>query len=325
MTTAVTRRRFVVLAGGAAAFVASPVRAATYPSRTIVLVVPYSTGGGADSIARVIAPKLASILKGSVVVENKPGASAIIGSEFVAHAEPDGYTLLLTQDEIAINPAIYQNLPYNTVQDFAPIARLVSFPSFLAVKADSPIKSVHDLVAYTRSHPDKANFSSSGSTFWLLNALFAQKTGVKLTRVTYKGGGAMVLAVVTGEVLYTFAGAGPISGPAQAGTIRILATTGEHRQSGFPDVPTMAEAGVPGIEIESWSGLWAPAKTPPAIIEALTNAVLKALAMPDVKAQMQKLQVAIAGDTPSAFKRSVISEIALWTQVAKRAHITATL
>ena len=321
-----TRRQFLTLAASIAACTGRLADAEEiYPVRTIKLVVPYSPGGGADIMARVMAPALGTILKQTVVVENKPGGSAIIGTEYVTNAAPDGYTLLLTQDDPAINPAIYQNLPYDTLEALIPISKLATFPFYLAVKGDSPIQTIHDLVAFAGAHPDKATFASTGATFWLLTELFAQKTGLKLTRITYRGGGAMVLAVMSGEVLFTFAGAGPISAPASSGSIRVIGTTAPHRDPAFPNVPTLTEAGIPGMDVLAWSSLWAPAKTPATTIEALSKAARAALAMPEVVAEMDKIKEAPDGSTPESFKRSLIAEMALWKEVARKAGISAKL
>ena len=320
-----TRREFIVSTVAGAALAGDSARADTYPSRPIRLIVPYSPGGGGDIMARIFAPALGKILKQTVVIENKPGASAIIGTEIVAKAAPDGYTLLLTQNDPVINAAVYQNLPYDTLGDLTPISKLATFPFYLAVKADSPIKTVDDLVTFARAHPEKANFASTGSVFWLVCELFAQKTGLTLTRVTYRGGGAMVLAVISGQVLFTFAGAAPISGAASAGTIRVLASTASHRDPAFPDVPTFAEAGIPGMTILSWSSLWAPAKMPAAIVETVSHAARQAIAMPDVVAEMKRVKVDADGSTPEAFKRSFEAELAMWKEVAKKAGISAKL
>lgn len=320
-----TRREFVASTVAAAAIGGGRVYADAYPSRPIRLIVPYSPGGGGDIMARIIAPAMGKILKQTVVVENKPGASAIIGTGIAVKAAPDGYTLLLTQNDPVINAAVYHNLPYDTLRDLIPISKLATFPFYLAVKADSPIKTVQDLVTFARSHPDKAYFASTGSVFWLVGALFAQKTGLKLTHVTYRGGGAMVLAVISGQVLFTFAGAAPISGAAKAGTIRVIASTAKHRDPAFPHVPTFAEAGIPGMTILAWSSLWAPAKTPAATIEAVSHAAREAVVMPDVVAEMKRVMVDPDGSTPEEFKRSFIAELAMWKEVAKKAGISAKL
>ncbi|MGB6537422.1 MAG: tripartite tricarboxylate transporter substrate-binding protein [Xanthobacteraceae bacterium] len=320
-----TRREFVASAAAAAAFASGSAFADTYPSHPIRLIVPYSPGGGGDIMARILAPAMGKILKQTVVVENKPGASAIIGTELVSHAAPDGYTLLLTQNDPVINAAVYQNLPYDTLGSLTPISKLATFPFYLAVKVSSPFKTVEDLVTFARAHPEKANFASTGAVFWLVCELFAQKTGLNLTRVTYRGGGAMVLAVISGEVLFTFAGAAPITGAASAGTIRLLASTASRREAAFPNVPTFAEVGIPGMTILSWSSLWAPAKLPAAILDTVSKAARQAVAMPDVVAEMKRVRVDPDGSTPEQFKRSFAAELAMWKDVAKKAGISAKL
>jgi tripartite-type tricarboxylate transporter receptor subunit TctC len=325
MSAPITRRVALSLS---AAMLASGGRALadSYPSRTIILIVPYSAGGGTDIAARLVAPGLAEVLKQSVVVVNKPGAGSIIGAEYVAKAARDGYTLLFTaSDGMVMDPAIYQNLPYDTVRDFAPITDIVTFPLFVIVKGDSPIKTIHDLVDYAKAHPDKANYSSSSSVFWLTTELFAQQAGMELTRVPYKGAGDMVLAVVSGQVLFAIPSPPPVIGQARSGTIRILATTAPQRLPDFPDVPTMAEAGVPGVSVIDWSGMWAPVNTPPAIVDTLNKAVRQVLATPELQAKAKQLNLGVAGDSVDGVKQKMTSELALWKGVAEKARITMKL
>lgn len=318
-------RRNVLALPVASALGGVPALAASYPSRTIRLVVTFSTGGGNDIIARVIAPPLAKILKQSVIVENKPGAGGIIGYQYVARAKPDGYTILVGPLGMVIGEAIYQNLPFDVSKDFAPITEMVSFPFFVVVKGDSPIKTVHDLVAYAKAHPDKANFAAAAPVFWLTSELLAQKTGMKVTRVPYKGSGAMILAVSSGEVLFAIPDAAPVIGQAHSGAIRILATTAPKRVPDFPDVPTLAEAGVPGVDVLGWTGLWAPAHTPPAIIETIYKATRQVLSMPDVKDRMHKLSLVTSGTSPAEFGTEATSQLGLWKKVAKEAHVSLKL
>jgi tripartite-type tricarboxylate transporter receptor subunit TctC len=300
--------------------------AADYPDRPISLIVPYSPGGGTDTAARLIAPGLAEALKQSVVVVNKPGAGSIIGAEYVAHAAPDGYTLLFNpSDGMVMDPAIYQNLPYNTVTDFAPIADIFSYPLFVIVKGDSPIKSIHDLIDYAKAHPAEANYASAASVFWLASELFAQQANVTLTRVPYQGAGDMVLAVVSGQVLFSIPSPPPVIGQARAGNIRILATTAPERLPNFPDVPTMAEAGVPGISVVDWSAIWAPANTPATVIGTVNKAVRQVLASPEVQTKAAQLTLSIAGNSADAIKQKMTSELALWKDVAEKAHISMKL
>lgn len=321
----ITRRHVLAVPLAAAATGITPAFAATYPSRTISLVVPYSTGGGTDIIARIVAPGLAKRLKQSVIVENKPGASAIVGTEFVKNATPNGYTLLFAAVDMVISPAIYTNLPYNPAQDFVPITEIGSSPLFVIVKADSPIKSIHDLVAYAKANPKKANYASASGLFWLTSELFAQQTGMKLTRVPYKGAGGMTLAVTSGEVLFAIPSAPPVIGQARAGTIRVLATTAPTRMPAFPDVPTMAEAGVPGVAVEGWHGIWAPARTPQNVVDIIAKAAHETIHSPEVLDHLKKLNQGVVDSNPAAFKRMIASQTAMWKQVAEKAHISVKL
>jgi tripartite-type tricarboxylate transporter receptor subunit TctC len=325
MSALITRRLALSLS---AAMVASGGRALadSYPSRTITLIVPYSPGGGTDIAARLVAPGLSDVLKQSVVVVNKPGAGSIIGVEYVAKATSDGYTLLFTaSDGMVMDPAIYQNLPYDTVRDFAPITDIVTFPLFVIVKGDSPIKTLQDLVAYIKAHPEKANYASSSSVFWLASELFAQQAGLHPTRVPYKGAGNMVFAVISGEVLFAIPSPPPVIGQARSGAVRILATTAPQRLPDFPDVPTMAEAGVSGVSVIDWSGMWAPVNTPPAIVDALNKAVRQVLATPELQAKAKQLNLGVAGDSVAGVKQKMTSELALWKGVAETAHISMKL
>ncbi|MGH6676797.1 MAG: Bug family tripartite tricarboxylate transporter substrate binding protein [Xanthobacteraceae bacterium] len=325
MSVRITRRK-ALMAAPAIVLASKTAFAASYPNRTISLIIPYSPGGGTDITARLAAPELSKVLDETVVVVNKPGAGAIIGIEYVSHATPDGYTLLVTAaDGMVMNPAIYKNLPYDTHRNFEPITDIVTTPLFVVVKGDSPIKSVHDLIAYIKENPSKATYASASSVFWLTTELFAQQTGTHPTRVPYKGAGGMVLAVTSAEVLFAIPAAPPVVGQARAGTLRILATTAPHRLPDFPDVPTLAEAGVPGVAVEGEIGIWAPAKTPPDIIATLNKAVRKVLAMPELQAKMKKLNLTAAGDSVEDFKKLINSELATWKKVAQKAHISLAL
>lgn len=327
MTGPITRRRALALAAASAALPAvGPARAEEYPDRPVTLVVPYSAGGGTDVAARLVAPGLSEILRQSVVVMNRPGAGSIIGTQFVANAPPDGYTLLFTAcDPMVMDAAIYKNLPYDTLKDFSPITDIVSFSLLVIVKGSSPFRTLRDLIDYVKAHPDQANYSSSSSVFWLGTELFAQQAGLKLTRIPYKGAGDMVLAVVQGEVLFALPSPPPVIGQAGTGTIRVLATTAPERLPQFPDVPTMAEAGVPGVTVVDWSGMWAPARTPPAIIETLNKAVRQVLATPEFKAKAAQLSLKVEGGSAQSVHDKMVSDLTQWRTVADKARISMTL
>jgi tripartite-type tricarboxylate transporter receptor subunit TctC len=322
-------RRYVLALSAALATGSMPISrafAAGYPERPITLIVPYSPGGGTDIAARLIAPGLQEELKQPVVVINKPGAGSIIGIQYVSHAAPDGYTLLFTAcDGMVMDPAIYENLPYDPVKDFAPISDAMTFPLFVIVKADSPFETLKDLVAYLREHPDKANYSSASAVFWLGTELFGQQAGLKLTRVPYKGAGDMVLAVLQGEVAFSLPSPPPVLGQAKAGSIRILATTSPSRLPGLPDVPTMVEAGVPGVVVTDWSGMWAPANTPGAVIERLNNAIRQVLSSPTLVERAKQLNLGVAGSDVAGVKEKMTSDLTMWRSVAQKAHISMKL
>lgn len=327
MTTNFSRRRLVTtvpLAAGAL-LAAGPAWAAPYPDHTIRLVVPYTTGGLLDLIARIIAPPMSHLLKQPVIVENKPGAGSIVGTKFVAHAAPNGYTLLVGGIGGLVTQAIYRNLPYNFETDLAPISELVLSPNLVVVKGDSPIKDIQDLIAYCKAHPHKATYATAAPIFWLITELFAQQAGIKLTRIAYKGSSGADLAITSGEVLFAVNSIAPLVGQAKSGAVRVLATTGAQRLSAFPNVPTLAEAGVPGIAVTDWTGIWAPAKTPPAIVGRLNATVNQVLAMPDVREHFAKLHLIPASDTSADFGRKVAEEISLWTKVAKNTGISIKL
>ncbi|MBI1201283.1 MAG: tripartite tricarboxylate transporter substrate binding protein [Rhodopseudomonas sp.] len=328
MIRSITRRRALALSAASAATLAGagPLWAEDYPSRTITLIVPYSPGGGTDIAARMVAAGLSDILKQTVVVLNKPGAGSIIGAQYVQKAAPDGYTLLFTAcDGMVMDPAIYENLPYDTLTDFSPITDIVTFPLLVVVKANSPFKTIQDLVTYANAHPEKANYASSSSVFWLGTELFSQKAGLKLTRVPYKGAGNMVLAVMSGDVLFALPSPPPVIGQMKSGTIRILATTAPQRLADLPDVPTMAEAGVPGVVVTDWSGMWAPPKTPAPIIATLNKAVRQVLTTPEFQDKAKKLNLGVVGDSPEGVKQKMIADLKMWKVVAKQANISMKL
>jgi tripartite-type tricarboxylate transporter receptor subunit TctC len=310
----------------AAALVTSRAFADTYPSRPITLLVPYSAGGGTDVAARLVAAPLSDELKQPVVVVNKPGAGSIIGIQYVSHAEPDGYTLLFTAcDGMVMDPAMYQNLPYDPVNDFIPITDVMTFPLFVIVKADSPIKTLQDLVVHIKAHPDKANYASASAVFWLGTELFLQKAGVHATRVPYKGAGDMVTAVLKGDVLFALPSPPPTLGQAKAGGIRILATTAPARLQALPEVPTMAEAGIQDVSIIDWSGVWAPAKTPQTVVQTVNAAMRKVLTREDLRKTATTLSLGVAGASVQDIRAKMAAELKLWKSVAEKAHISVKL
>ncbi|HET9351390.1 MAG TPA: tripartite tricarboxylate transporter substrate binding protein, partial [Burkholderiales bacterium] len=226
----------------------------SYPSKPIRIIVGYSAGGGNDIIVRVMQPELAKGLGQPVVVENRPGAQSIVAAELVAKAPADGYTLLMgPSGPMTINPATYSKLPYHPQRDFAPISMICSFPLIVVVSSSLPVKNIQDLVAYAKANPGKSNYASSAGVFQVATELFKQKTGTSFEMIPYKGSGESIQAVIAGQVTMTIVDPAPAAGPLKAGTIRALAVTSANRHPNWPDVPTMAEAGVADMEVPVWT------------------------------------------------------------------------
>jgi tripartite-type tricarboxylate transporter receptor subunit TctC len=294
---------------------------AKYPTRPIHIVVGFTPGGGNDILARIVGQKLSEGLGQPVVIDNKPGAGAIVATEYVAKAAPDGYTLLVgASGAMTINPAVYAKLNYDSIRDFVPLSELGSFPLILIVNTSSPFKSVADLVAYAKANPDKTNYSSASAAFQVATELFKQKTGAPMQEIPYKGANDSVMAVISGQVTATIADAGPVSGQIKGGQVRALAVAAPKRVDDLPDVPTMKEAGA-DVEAVLWSGLFAPKNTPPAIVKKLEGELMKIARMPDVIEHLKPLGIDSVGNSSEEFSKILASDIARWTAVAKAANI----
>jgi tripartite-type tricarboxylate transporter receptor subunit TctC len=299
-----------------------PAVAQPYPSKPIRLVVGYSPGGGNDLIARIVATRLQSKLNQPVIVENKPGAQSIVAAELVAKAAPDGYTLLVAPSgPMTINPAVYSKLPYDPLKDFVPVTMLAEFPLLVVVGAEQPVKSVKELVEYGRANPKLANYASSATPFQLASELFNARTGSKFQHIPYKGSGDAVQAVMAGQVLMALADSGPIAGPLKGGKLRALAVTTAHRPPDFPDVPTMAEAGVPDMEIALWTGLVAPAGTPQLIVTFLQDVVADILEEAAMRKAFDAISVDARAMSSKDFADVIARDTARWKQVAASANI----
>ena len=293
-----------------------------FPVRPIKLMVGFGPGGGNDILARLLAQKLGERLGQAVLVENKPGAGAIIATELVAQAAPDGYTLLVgATGAMTINPAVYSKLSYDTLRDFAAIAMIASFPLLLCVKAEAPVRTLAELVAYCLANPAQANYASSSAAFQVATELFKMKTGAPLEHIAYKSSGEMVTAVVGGEVLMALADAPAVAGHIKAGRIRVLAHTASAPLREYPEVPSMLQAGVPELEVRLWSGLFAPAATPDVIVERLAREVTAVLELAEIVERLAGLGVDPGGGSRSQFAAQIAAEIPRWTSVAKAANI----
>lgn len=297
---------------------------AAYPSKPIQLVVGYAPGGGTDLLARIVAAELGKGLGQTVLVENKAGAQSIIAAQYVAKANPDGYTLLFgPSGPMSMNPAIYSKLPYSPLKDFAPVSLVGSFPLILVVGQSHPARTVAQLIEYAKANPDKANYGASAAPFQLAAELFKQKTDTNFQHIAYKGSNESVNATATGEVTMTLADPPPVVGQYKAGRVRALAITTPARHPAWPDVPTMREAGYPDLEIGLWTGILVPTGTPPAIIKRLNEELVKVLKQPEVRDRIVALGIDPVGSTPEEFTRVIAADIAKWTAVAKAANIKA--
>ena len=306
----------------ATAFVAlcsSAAWAQDYPSRPVRVVVPFSPGGAVDGPMRVIAQELSKRLGQQVIVDNKPGAGATIGTDVVAKASPDGYTLLLASQTNAISATLYPKLPYDPIEDFAPISLIGREPGVLVVHPSLPVRTFQEFVAYVKERPGQIDYASSGngSGQHLFVALLASMTGMKMNHVPYRGSGQATADLLGGQVQVSIPGTAGMVGHIKAGKLRALAVTGAKRSPQLPDVPTVMESGVPGYEAYVWMGLLAPKGTPAPIIDKLFRELTQVLATSEVKTYMASAGIEIVGSTPSEFGAFFRSERELWAKVIR--------
>ncbi len=301
-------------------------RAVSFPSRNITLVVPSPPGGGTDTQARILAPKLGEILGKTVVIENRPGASGNIGAQFVSKAVPDGYTLLAMISSHVINQFVLKSVPYNLDKDFAMISRTVTVPGVLVGNPSLPTKDLTELLVYLKANPDKVAFGSAGigSLSHLIVELFEQDAGVKLLHVPYRGTQPALSDTLSGQVSLDVPDLTIALGQIKSGKLRAFGVTSAQRSAAAPDIPTLAEQGVTGFNAVQWFGLCAPVGTPPAIIETLHAAVAKALNDPEVKAHYAKLAMTPEPSaSPAEYAKFVHDEGVRWGKVVEDAHIVA--
>jgi tripartite-type tricarboxylate transporter receptor subunit TctC len=296
---------------------------AVWPNKAVRIVVPYAPGGANDILARVLAEKLTPVLGQPVLVENKPGAGAMVGSDFVAKAAPDGYTLLMAASgPMVFNPVLVAKLPYNPLTDLAPISIVGSFPLILAVNESSSAKTFKDLVALSKASPDKSNYSYPAASFQLIMELVKARSGLKALNVPYQGSAPSINAVLTQEVQMTLIDSGPIAARVKSGKLRALAVTSEQRLASYAQVPTLKEQGI-DLAVNLWSGLLAPTGTPEPILKRLQEEVARIMALPDVAERMAKLDIRPLGTSSADMGKTMASEIQLWSQVAKDNNIQA--
>ena len=303
-----------------------PAFAQPYPSQSIRLLVPFPPGGGADVAARILAASLAEEIKQTVVVENVSGAGGTIGTARAAHAAPDGYTLLVgTPSTHGSNVAVYPNLDYDPVKDFAPVMLIGTSPFMLLASPSFEAKSVQDLLAAARAKPGKIDYASygNGSINHLAGELFASLAGIEVQHVPYRGSPPAMTDLIAGRVQYTFDGPAAL-GQVKAGKVKLLAVTSARRWAAFPDVPTVAESGVPGFEVITWFGLFAPAATPKAIVELLNAKANAAIGTQAAKDGFAQIAFDPAGGPPDALAKQVRSEIDKWVDIARKRNIKLT-
>lgn len=311
---------------GAALFaVAALAQAAPYPQRPVTIVVPFPAGGSTDYAGRLAANILAKQLGGNFLVENKPGATGSIGAADVKRAAPDGYTLLVSSPAVfAVNPYLFKHLQYDPVRDFDPITVMVRAPNVLVASPNAPAQDVPSLIRYLKRHPGSLTFASSGSgaTDHLTAELFWQQTGTKGLHVPYKGGAPAITDLMGGQVQYSFQNVNAVLAHIRAGKLKALAVTGHERSAVLPDVPTLAEVGVPDLEVYSWQAMAAPKGLPADLRDKLNQALARGLRQPAVKDKLTELGFEVVGDTPEQFRQFQLQELARWKRVIETAHIT---
>jgi len=300
--------------------------AQTWPTKPMRIVIAQAPGSATDVISRVVANPLSEALGQPIVIDARPGAGGVLGTEVAARSAPDGYTLFMGNNSThGSNPAVYAKLPYDAVKDFAPVSFVASVPYVLVVDPALPVRSVQEFVAYAKARPGKLNYASAGngSTHHFCGELFKSMTGVDMQHIPYKGSGPGIAGLLGGEVSMMFANVADIGSQIKAGKVRALAVTAPRRAATLPEVPTMAEAGLPDFVVTSWFGLLVPAGTPAPIVARLNAETVKVLGRADVKATLAQQGLEVASSTPEQFGAHIQSEIARFTKIAKAAGIKA--
>ena len=295
-----------------------------YPNKPIRIIVAYTPAGATDILARAVGQKMSETFGQPVVIENRPGANGNIGTDVAAKATPDGHTLLMvTAGTHGINPSLYRKLPWDAVKDFAPVSLVAMVPNIFVVNNSVPAKSIKEFIAYLKANPNKFNYGSpgNGSTAHLSMELFKTMTGTSMQHIPYKGSAGVLTDVMGGQILATMDNMPPYLPQVKAGKIRALAVSTTKRSPAVPDVPTVAEAGVPGYNAGAWFGLVAPVGTPKPIIEKLATETQRILKLPDVNERLSALGAEPVGDRPEQFSAHIKSEIAKWAKVIKDANV----
>ena len=320
MVTRLAAALLVALAG-----LAGAAQAQTWPSRFVRLVVPFPPGGGTDAIARIVAAQLSVQWGQQMLVENKGGGATNIGTEFVARSEPDGYTMLLQSMPLAVNRFLFASLPYDPVADLAPVSLLCDYPNLMVVPVSSPARSVAEFIAFAKANKGKVSFASSGhgTSVHLAGELFNRLADTGMIHVPYRGAGPALIDLVPGRVDVMFNNIGAVLPLIQAGKLRALAVTTAKRTPALPDLPPIAESGLPGFDVSSWYAVFAPAKTPAEIVKKASADTVAALAHPATRARLDQLGVVVIGSTPEGLAAHLRSEMEKWGPIIREAGIKA--
>src|SRR5262245_25015620 len=296
---------------------------ADFPNKPVRLIVPVAAGGPTDIVARMLAEKLSTMWGQQVIVENKGGAGTNIGNEYAARSDPDGYTVLFATASLAVNTSLYRSLNYDPIADFAPVSLVTQLAYFVFVPNSSPAHSIKELIDHAKSHPGKLTMASpgTGSAPYLAAMLFLQMADIKMTHVPYRGASPAFTDLIPGRVDCLFSGGASLS-YSRSGQVRVLATSGPKRDVAAPDVPTIAEAGVPGYDVTGWQALFVPAKTPPEVVRKISADTNTALANPAIRDKLAETGYAAGGSSPEELGTLLKSEIVRWSALVKSVGIT---
>ena len=297
--------------------------AQNYPSRFIRMIVPYVPGGGTDTLTRVISGRLGDTLGQQIIIDNRVGGGAVVGTEIAAKAAPDGYTLVMQDTSFTTNPSLYGKLPYDAVRDFAPVSLIASAPIILVAHPSVPVRTVNEFVALAKARPGELNFAAGapGSSTHLGGELLKMVAGVDVVNISYKGTGQAITDVLGGQVGMMFAGISTVRQHVRAGKLHAIAVTGEKRSPAMPEVPTFVESGLRGVDSGTYWGCLAPAATPKEIVSRLNSAIADVLKMTDIRQRLEERGYVVIGSTPERYAETIRSELAKWSKLIKAAGI----